>query len=165
MSNRLSPVSSVSPVRETARANYDHKSIQIRRGTTAEWADFGSKCMPLAGEICAEFHQSGSGQLNGNVSMKIGNGVDTWNDLPYLLTDTDHPAFDLTQEDVENIKDLLFADVEKIYTDKVLLRVDWGGRLTQADANKYIDERLNALEAGAGLPDTIDGGSYARRIL
>ncbi|MEL0214464.1 MAG: hypothetical protein VW948_01630 [Burkholderiaceae bacterium] len=97
--------------------------------------------------------------------MKIGNGVDAWNDLPYLLTDTDHPAFDLTEEDVENIKDLLFADVEKIYTDKVLLRVDWGGRLTQADANKYIDERLNALEAGAGLPEVIDGGSYSRRIL
>ena len=162
MRNKLSPV--VSAVRESARVNYDHKSIQIRRGTTAEWADFGKKCMPLAGEMCAEFHQEPNGQINGNVSLKVGNGVNAWDDLPYLLTDAGHPAFDLTEEDVENIKDLLFSDMEKIYTDKVLLRADWAGRLTQADANQYIDERLNALEQGAGLPDTIDGGSYTRSI-
>ena len=51
--------------------------------------------------------------------FKIGNGVDFYNNLPYLLTDTDHPAFDLTQEDVNNIKDLLFSEHDKIYTDKV----------------------------------------------
>ena len=160
MRNRLSPVSSVSPVKESARVNYDHKSIQVRRGTTAEWADFGSKCMPLAGEICAEFHQFVGGQLNGHVSLKIGNGADVWSDLPYLLTDTDHPAFDLTQEDVNNIKDLLFSEADKIYTDKVLLRAPMGDRVTQADANKYIDERLSALESAAGFPDVIDGGIY-----
>ena len=87
-------------VRETQKVNFSHKSIQVRRGTTAEWAEFGAKCMPLAGEICAEFLQLENGQANGNVMLKIGNGVDVYDNLPYLLTDTDHPAFDLTDEDV-----------------------------------------------------------------
>ena len=116
--------------------------------------------MPLAGEICAEFLQEANGKTNGNVMLKIGNGVDVYNNLPYLLTDTDHPAFDLTQEDVNNIKDLLFSEVDKIYTDKVLLRSPMGSRATQADANKYIDERLSALESAAGFPEVIDGGIY-----
>jgi hypothetical protein len=163
MRSKLSPV--VKPVRESVRVNYDHKSIQIRRGTTAEWDDFGTRCVPLSGEMCAEFHQSSTGQMNGRVSLKVGNGMDPWSALPYLLTDTDHPAFDLTQEDVDNIKDILFSEADKIYTDKVLLRTSLGGHLTQADANAYIDERLNALEDGAGLPDTIDGGLYSRSIL
>ena len=35
-----------------------------------------------------------------------------------------------------------------------------GVRLTQADANQYIDERLNDLESAAGFPEVIDGGIY-----
>lgn len=154
----LSPLAT--NVRETQKVNFSHKTIQVRRGTTAEWTEFGAKCMPLAGEICAEFLQEANGQTNGNVMLKIGNGVDVYNNLPYLLTDTDHPAFDLTQEDVNNIKDLLFSEVDKIYTDKVLLRSPMGSRATQADANKYIDERLTALESAAGFPEVIDGGIY-----
>ena len=155
---RMNPEQPIS--RSDVRPNYNHKTIQIRRGTTDEWAEFGAKCMPLAGEFCAEFRQAENGQPDGHVFIKIGNGVDVYRDLPYLLTDTDHPAFDLTQEDVNNIKDLLFSEADKIYTDKVLLRSPQGLRLTQADANKYIDERLVALESAAGFPDVIDGGIY-----
>ncbi|MEK9828484.1 MAG: hypothetical protein VXA88_09580 [Rhodospirillales bacterium] len=104
MRNRLSPVRSAPDSTALQRSNYDHKSIQLRRGTTSEWNEFGSKCMPLAGEMCVELHQEASGAVNGHVSIKVGNGIDVWNDLPYLLTDSDHPAFDLTQGDIEAIK-------------------------------------------------------------
>jgi hypothetical protein len=104
MRNKLSPVRVVSDSAALQRSNYDHKSIQLRRGTTSEWDEFGSKCMPLAGEMCVELHQNPSGTVNGHVSIKVGNGIDVWNDLPYLLTDSDHPAFDLTQGEIEAIK-------------------------------------------------------------
>lgn len=104
MRNRLSPKAIDPTYRETIKANYDHKSIQLRRGNTSEWDDFGAKCFPLAGEMCVEFHQKPDGSRDGRVSVKIGNGVDAWDDLPYLITDSDHPAFDLTEEDIIAIK-------------------------------------------------------------
>ena len=104
MRNRLSPLRPLPTYKTEQRFNYNHKSIQLRRGTTSEWDDFGEKCMPLAGEMCVEFHQKPDGSRDGRVSVKIGNGQDSWNDLPYLITDSDHPAFDLTEEDIIAIK-------------------------------------------------------------
>lgn len=222
MRNRLSPIQSDPTYREAVKANYDHKSIQLRRGTSSEWADFGEKCFPLAGEMCVEFHQKPDGSRDGRVSVKIGNGQDPWNNLPYLITDSDHPAFDLTEEDIEAIKngvgaglviseteptenlkeglmwlhgitgDLYVLDFDTadnvvwfefpatgisadgtlipygatgragpVYTDQVLLRVPEKAALTQKDANEYIYERLESLEAGGSL-ETIDGGTYTR---
>jgi hypothetical protein len=54
--------------------------------------------------MCVEFHQKPDGSRDGRVSVKIGNGVDAWNELPYLITDSDHPAFELTEEDIIAIK-------------------------------------------------------------
>lgn len=224
MRNRLSPIQTIDPTyRETVKANYDHKSIQLRRGNSSEWRDFGAKCFPLAGEMCVEFHQKPDGTRDGRVSVKIGNGVDAWNELPYLITDSDHPAFDLTEDDIIAIKqgsgglvisqdppvsdkeglmwlnsitgdlNVLSFDTQDIpvwfefpstgisadgtlipygatgasgpvYTDQVLLRVPDRAALTQKDANEYIYERLESLESGGSL-DTIDGGTYSRKIL
>ena len=51
-----------------------------------------------------------------------------------------------------------------VYTDQVLLRVPERAAMTQKDANEYIYERLESLESGGTL-DTIDGGTYSRKIL
>ena len=66
--------------------NYDHKTIQVRRGSTSEWRRYGGICIPAEGEICVEFFQSANGQRNGNVGMKVGNGSDAYSILPYLIT-------------------------------------------------------------------------------
>lgn len=66
--------------------NYDHKTIQVRRGSTTEWRRYGGICIPAEGEICVEFFQDTSGRRNGNVGMKVGNGSDAYSLLPYLVT-------------------------------------------------------------------------------
>ena len=66
--------------------NYDHKTIQVRRGTTTEWRRYGTICIPAEGEICVEFFQNSDGTRNGNVGMKVGNGSSAYNALPYLVT-------------------------------------------------------------------------------
>jgi hypothetical protein len=66
--------------------NYDHKTIQVRRGTTTEWRRYGAICIPAEGEICVEFFQNSDGTRNNNVGMKVGNGANSYKDLPYLIT-------------------------------------------------------------------------------
>ena len=66
--------------------NYDHKTIQVRRGTTTEWRRYGTICIPAEGEICVEFFQNSDGTRNNNVGMKVGNGANAYRDLPYLIT-------------------------------------------------------------------------------
>ena len=66
--------------------NYDHKTIQMRRGTTAEWRRYGAICIPAEGEICVEFFQEADGNRNGNVGIKVGNGTSSYTSLPYLVT-------------------------------------------------------------------------------
>ena len=89
--------------------NYDHKSIQMRRGTSAEWREYGDKCVPLEAEICVELMQNPDGTVNKHVGVKVGNGIDSYAQLPYVIlneeTDpifTSHPAFNITQEDIDN---------------------------------------------------------------
>ena len=89
--------------------NYDHKSIQMRRGTSAEWREFGDKCVPLEAEICVELMQNPDGTVNKYVGVKVGNGIDSYAQLPYVIlneeTDpifTSHPAFNITQEDIDS---------------------------------------------------------------
>lgn len=66
--------------------NYDHKTIQVRRGSTTEWRRYGGICIPAEGEICVEFFQDAAGRRNGNVGMKVGNGSTNYAGLPYLIT-------------------------------------------------------------------------------
>jgi len=89
--------------------NYDHKSIQMRRGTSAEWREYGDKCVPLEAEICVELMQNPDGTVNKHVGVKVGNGIDSYAQLPYVIlneeTDpifTSHPAFNISQEDIDN---------------------------------------------------------------
>jgi len=87
--------------------NYDHKAIQMRRGTSAEWREYGDICVPLEAEICVELFQYPDGTVNKNVGVKIGNGIDTFKQLPYVILNeefdpifTNHPAFNITQEEI-----------------------------------------------------------------
>jgi hypothetical protein len=92
--------------------NYDHKTIQFRRGTTEEWRKFGSRCIPAEAEICVEFFQTASGARNGSVGIKVGNGVSTYNQLSHIVSDeesdpvfTSHPAYQITQELIDSWSD------------------------------------------------------------
>ena len=92
--------------------NYDHKTIQFRRGTTAEWKKFGSTCIPAEAEICVEFFQTATGSRNGSVGIKVGNGVSTYNQLPHIVSDeesdpvfTNHPAYQITQDLIDSWND------------------------------------------------------------
>ena len=92
--------------------NYDHKTIQFRRGTTAEWQKFGSTCIPAEAEICVEFFQNPTGSRNGSVGIKVGNGVSTFNQLPHIVSDeesdpvfTNHPAYQITQDLIDSWND------------------------------------------------------------
>ena len=86
--------------------NYDHKSIQMRRGTSAEWREYGDKCVPLEAEICVELMQYPDGNINKNVGVKVGNGIDTYEELPYVILNeeldpvfTNHPISNYARND------------------------------------------------------------------
>ena len=92
--------------------NYDHKTIQFRRGTTAEWKRYGSICIPAEAEICVEFFQTATGSRNGSVGIKVGNGISTYNELPHIVSDeesdpvfTNHPAYQITQDLIDSWND------------------------------------------------------------
>ena len=99
--------------------NYDHKTIQMRRGTTAEWRRYGAICIPAEGEICIEFFQESSGQRNGLVGLKVGNGEASYTNLPYLITNQNQDDrisneqinnWDLT---VEKLANLTAAEIDQ----------------------------------------------------
>ena len=68
--------------------NFDHKTIQMRRGTTTEWRRYGTMCIPAEGEMCVEFFQSADGKRTGNLGIKVGNGASPYSELKFLITDT-----------------------------------------------------------------------------
>ena len=55
--------------------------IQLRRGTTEQWANEGKDIIPLAGELVLEYD-------NGVPRLKIGNGEDVYGALPYISVDS-----------------------------------------------------------------------------
>ena len=63
--------------------NYDHKTIQVRRGTTTEWRRYEllSVC-PQRARFALSFPEA-DGSRNGNTGMKVGNGTSNYTDLPY----------------------------------------------------------------------------------
>ena len=68
------------------------KRIQLRRDTPANWAS--SNPVLLEGELGLELDSTRN-------RMKIGNGTDAWNDLPYFL--------DAREEEVGDYDDFLTA--------------------------------------------------------
>ena len=68
--------------------NYDHKTIQMRRGSTSEWRRYGTMCIPAEGEMCVEFFQSADGKRTGRLGIKVGNGSSPYSELNFLITDT-----------------------------------------------------------------------------
>ena len=68
--------------------NFDHKTIQMRRGTTSEWRRYGTLCIPAEGEMCVEFFQGADGKRTGNLGIKVGNGASPYSELKFLITDT-----------------------------------------------------------------------------
>ena len=55
--------------------------IQLRRGTSEEWATVGKDIIPLEGELVLEYD-------NGVPRLKIGNGKDVYGNLPYMSVDS-----------------------------------------------------------------------------
>lgn len=68
--------------------NYDHKTIQMRRGSTSEWRRYGVMCIPAEGEMCVEFFQGADGKRTGRLGIKVGNGASPYSELEFLITDT-----------------------------------------------------------------------------
>ena len=108
--------------------NYDHKTIQVRRGTTTEWRRYGAICVPAEGEICVEFFQDADGTRNGNTGMKVGNGIGNYTDLPYLITnqnaddrisDEQINNWDLTVEKLANLTAAEIAQDNDLLGDNV----------------------------------------------
>lgn len=56
---------------------------QLRRGTLEEWKTVSSHIIPLEGELVLEIDKSG----NGLHRLKIGDGVRTFSELPYISVD------------------------------------------------------------------------------
>lgn len=55
--------------------------VQLRRGTKEEWETAGKDIVPLEGELVLEYD-------NGLPRLKIGNGKDLYENLPYMSIDS-----------------------------------------------------------------------------
>jgi hypothetical protein len=165
--------------------NYDHKTIQVRRGTTTEWRRYGTICIPAEGEICVEFFQNSDGARNNNVGMKVGNGTNAYRDLPYLITNQNMDDR-ISNDQITNWDDAygwgdhalagyLTQELDPIFTSSPAATITvqdiakWneasvdGGGMTDEERAK-LNEAYgwgNHAEAGYIKPDdTIFGGSY-----
>ena len=128
--------------------NYDHKTIQVRRGSTTEWRRYGAICIPAEGEICVEFFQDADGSRNGNTGMKVGNGTSNYTDLPYLITNQNQD--DRISDDQINNWDLTVEKLANLVASEV-------GQ-TNADLGDNVQEALNDLHNRLLAIDP-DGGS------
>ena len=144
--------------------NYDHKTIQVRRGTTTEWRRYGTICIPAEGEICVEFFQNSDGTRNNNVGMKVGNGTGSYKDLPYLITNQNEDDrisdeqinnWDLT---VEKLANLTAAEVAQNNS-------DLGDNVQEALNDLY--SRLTAIDPDGGAGIEIDdlNDSFAENLV
>ena len=126
--------------------NYDHKSIQMRRGTSAEWREYGDKCVPLEAELCVELMQYPDGTINKSVGVKVGNGIDSYEQLPYVILNeevdpvfTSHPAYEITQEMIDMWNQ---ASVEP---------GDEYGQVTRWDGTEWIPSNIILLKDVEGI--------------
>jgi len=160
--------------------NYDHKTIQVRRGTTTEWRRYGTICVPAEGEICVEFFQNSDGTRNNNVGMKVGNGTGSYKDLPYLITnqsqddrisDEQIDNWDLTVEKLANLTAAEVAQDSAALGDNVqealnnlnsrLLAIDPDGGSIEINDISGLQEALDKekqerIDADADLQSQID---------
>jgi len=166
--------------------NYDHKTIQVRRGSTTEWRRYGGICIPAEGEICVEFFQDAAGRRNGNVGMKVGNGSTNYSGLPYLITNQNMDDR-ISNDQITNwdeayswgdhaLAGYLTQELDPIFTSSPAATITvsdiakWneaaadGGGMTDEERAK-LNEAYgwgNHADAGYIKPnDTIFGGSYS----
>lgn len=60
--------------------------IALLYKTSSEWAALGDSYIPLKGEVCfCEFPKDSAGQ---DILFKVGNGVDSFNDLSWGMAIT-----------------------------------------------------------------------------
>ncbi len=126
--------------------NYDHKAIQMRRGTSSEWREYGDRCVPLEAEICVELMQYPDGTINKNVGVKVGNGIDSYEQLPYVILNeeldpvfTNHPAFQITQDMIDMWNQ---ASVEP---------GDEYGQVTRWDGSEWVPTSIILLKDVEGI--------------
>jgi hypothetical protein len=126
--------------------NYDHKAIQMRRGTSSEWREYGDRCVPLEAEICVELMQYPDGTINKNVGVKVGNGIDSYEQLPYVILNeeldpvfTNHPAYQITQDMIDMWNQ---ASVEP---------GDEYGQVTRWDGSEWVPTSIILLKDVEGI--------------
>ena len=142
--------------------NYDHKTIQMRRGTTAEWRRYGAICIPAEGEICVEFFQDADGQRNGLVGLKVGNGTGFITELALSghqsnqddrISDEQINNWDLTVEKLANLTAAQIAQDNSALGDNVqealndlntrLLSIDPDGGAIEINDIPGLEDALN----------------------
>lgn len=98
--------------------------IQLRRDSASNWT--ANNPILLEGEIGVEFNTA---QLNSSsiLRMKIGNGVNAWNNLPYINTGSFTPATNVVYDNgdlviLENQSPITPTDGVKLFNKKIANR-------------------------------------------
>lgn len=153
--------------------NYDHKTIQVRRGSTTEWRKYGTICIPAEGELCVEFFQDAAGARTGALGLKVGNGTDPYNALPYLVT---NESFDMdsriSNEDIQDWNEAhswgnhadagyLTQELDPVFTKSPAATITIADIAKWNDASSsggMTDEERAKLEAAYGWGDHSQAG-------
>ena len=116
-------------------------SILIRRDTQRNWEANNPKLK--YGEIAVDIT---------NFKLKVGNGIDDWNDLEYINGDLYNSFDSFTQEIIDKVKSI----IEDIKTNKNNIRAI-NNRMTNLEGRQYsfekevnddIEDAKNELDAG-----------------
>lgn len=117
-------------------------TLQIRRGTAARLSELGDTLVLKAGEPCQEYDTG---------KMKIGDGVSTWNQLPYI----GHQFSDLVSKNTYN--ELLLEEGNE----NIIYKVKDNKTLYQWNSSSGSYESLTSGSSFTPEEITIINGGYA----
>lgn len=115
--------------------------IVLINKTTAEWNT--ETTVPIKGTPCLEF------TTNGKVKIKIGNGVDTFNNLTYINDD-------LTASAILSALDYEPLDAAKVGTANGVASLDENGKVPTSQLSSYVDEirEVNGINNAPEIGET-----------
>ena len=128
--------------------------IVIRRDTSTNWNNVGASVVLLAGE---QGYETNTGK------MKIGNGEDVWNDLPYYtggITDIDHDTIVMDAAGVIRLNSE--SVIGEIGTDTIKEYVDLKDTALSVRIDEEAAARAAADEAEAAVREADDTALGAR---